>query len=78
MCSDQDAPIKTKAVKVSPLPYVDPGGAFAQASRFRDDLFACLTARGDELFTPADVTDRNAATHAFFRLHLMHPEIAIV
>ncbi|MFG2463334.1 IS5 family transposase [Streptomyces sp. NPDC048523] len=30
------------------------------------------------MVTPADVTDRNAAKEAFFRLHLMHPEIAIV
>jgi hypothetical protein len=50
MCSDQGAPIKTKAVKVSLLPDAGPGEAFAKASRFRDDLFDCLTARGDELF----------------------------
>ena len=28
--------------------------AFAKASRFREDLFDCLTARGDELFDLAD------------------------
>ena len=54
MCSDQGAPIKTKAVKVSLLPDTGPGKAFAQASRFRDDLFDCLTARGDELFELTD------------------------
>lgn len=30
------------------------------------------------MVTPADVTDRDGAKEAFFRLHLMHPEIAIV
>jgi transposase len=30
------------------------------------------------LVTPADVTDRDAAREVLFRLHLMHPEIAIV
>lgn len=30
------------------------------------------------MVTPADVTDRDAAKEALFRLHLMHPEIAIV
>lgn len=30
------------------------GEAFAKASRFREDLFDCLSARGDELF---DLTD---------------------
>ena len=54
MCSDQGAPIETKAVRVSLLPATGPGEAFAQASRFREDLFDCLTARGDELFEPAD------------------------
>jgi hypothetical protein len=54
MCSDQGAPIETKAVKVSLLPDAGPGEAFAKASRFRDDLFDCLTARGDELFELVD------------------------
>jgi len=37
------------------LPHLDvPGEAFAEASRFRDDFFDCLTARGDELFELAD------------------------
>jgi hypothetical protein len=54
MCSDQGAPIKTKAVKVSLLPDAGPGEAFAQASRFREDLFDCLTVRGDELFELVD------------------------
>lgn len=44
----------TKAVKVSLLSDHVPGEAFAKASRFREDLFDCLTARGDELF---DLTD---------------------
>ncbi|MFJ3804701.1 IS5 family transposase [Streptomyces sp. NPDC090088] len=30
------------------------------------------------MVTPADVTDRDAAREVLFRLHLMHPEIAIV
>jgi hypothetical protein len=37
-----------------PLPDHVPGEAFAKASRFREDLFDCLSARGDELF---DLTD---------------------
>jgi hypothetical protein len=44
----------TKAVKVSLLPDHVSGEAFAKASRFREDLFDCPTARGDELF---DLTD---------------------
>ncbi|MGO4758241.1 transposase, partial [Streptomyces sp. 2MCAF27] len=36
------------------LPDAGPGEAFAQASRFRDDLFDCLTAHGDELFQLVD------------------------
>jgi len=39
---------------VSLLPDAGPGEAFAQASRFREDLFDCLTARGDELFELVD------------------------
>ena len=42
MCSDQGAPIETKAVKVSLLPDAGPGEALAQASRFREDLFDWL------------------------------------
>lgn len=30
------------------------------------------------MVTPADMTDRNAAKEALFRLRLMHPEITIV
>ncbi|GAB2798888.1 hypothetical protein GCM10027091_33340 [Streptomyces daliensis] len=41
-------------MKVSLLPDAGPGEAFAKASRFRDDLFDCLTARGDELFELVD------------------------
>lgn len=36
------------------LPDTGPSEAFVQASRFRDDLFDCLTARGDELFELTD------------------------
>ncbi|OIJ85383.1 transposase [Streptomyces sp. MUSC 14] len=39
---------------MSLLPNAGPGEAFVQASRFRDDLFDCLTARGDELFELVD------------------------
>jgi hypothetical protein len=39
---------------VSLLPEAAPGEAFAEASGFRDELYACLTVRGDELFEPAD------------------------
>lgn len=41
-------------MKVSLLPDTGPGDAFAQASRFQEDLFDCLTARGDELFELVD------------------------
>lgn len=36
------------------LPDAALGESFANASRFRDDLFDCLTARGDELFELVD------------------------
>ncbi|MFB6978496.1 NF041680 family putative transposase [Streptomyces scopuliridis] len=39
---------------MSSLPDHVPGEAFAKASRLREDLFDCLTVRGDELF---DLTD---------------------
>lgn len=35
----------TKAVGVSPLPEAVPGEAVAEASRFRDELYACPTVR---------------------------------
>jgi hypothetical protein len=54
MCSEQGAPFKTKAVRVSLLPEADQGEAFAEASRFGDESYACLTVRGDELFELAD------------------------
>ncbi|OIJ97343.1 hypothetical protein BIV23_31230 [Streptomyces monashensis] len=54
MCSDQGAPIETKAVRVSLLPDAGPGEAFAQASRFREESFDCLTARRDELLELVD------------------------
>ncbi|MHB6912479.1 NF041680 family putative transposase [Streptomyces sp. DB-54] len=41
-------------MRVSLLPETVAGEAFAEASRFRDELYACLTARGDELFELAD------------------------
>lgn len=45
---------ETKAVSVSLLPDAVRREASAEASRFRDDLFDCLTARGDELFELVD------------------------
>ncbi|MFI1503662.1 NF041680 family putative transposase [Streptomyces sp. NPDC020597] len=39
---------------MSLLPEAGPGEALAQASRFREDLFDCLTKRGDELFELVD------------------------
>jgi hypothetical protein len=39
---------------VSLSPDSGPGEAFASASRFREDLFDSLTARGDELFELVD------------------------
>ncbi|GGW87867.1 hypothetical protein GCM10010320_81560 [Streptomyces caelestis] len=39
---------------MSLLPGAGPGEAFAQASRFREGLFDCLTVRGDELFELVD------------------------
>ncbi|GAA2518831.1 hypothetical protein GCM10010393_59730 [Streptomyces gobitricini] len=44
----------TEAVRVSLLPEAGVGKAFAEASRFRDDFFDCLTARGDTLFELTD------------------------
>ncbi|MGW2522348.1 transposase [Streptomyces sp. NPDC001617] len=41
-------------MRVSLLPATGPKEAFAQASRFPEDLFCCLTARGDELFDLVD------------------------
>lgn len=41
---------RTKAVKVSLLSGAVPGEPFGEASRFRDELYACLTGRNDELF----------------------------
>jgi hypothetical protein len=46
--------IMTKAVMVSLLPDVVRREAFAEASRFRGEFYACLTTRGDELFELAD------------------------
>lgn len=54
MCSDQRCTDRDEGREVSLLPDVGPGEAFAQASRFREDLLDCLTARGDELFELAD------------------------
>jgi len=44
----------TKAAEGELLPDHVPGKVFAKASRFRQDLFDCLTVRGDELFDLAD------------------------
>lgn len=44
----------TKAVRVSLLADVVRREAFAEASRFRGEFYACLTARRDELFELAD------------------------
>jgi hypothetical protein len=44
----------TKAVRVSLLPDAVRREAFAEASRFRDEFYECLTARREELFEPAD------------------------
>ncbi|MFF3341321.1 transposase [Streptomyces flavidovirens] len=41
-------------MRVSLLPEVVPGEAFAEASYFRDELYVCLTVRGDEFFELAD------------------------
>lgn len=54
MCSDRGALTKTKAVRVSLLPDAVRREAFAEASRFRGEFYACLTARRDELFELAD------------------------
>ena len=50
MHSDQDARDETKVVRVGLLPEA----AVGEASRFRDELYACLTGRRDELFELAD------------------------
>lgn len=72
MCSDQGALIKTKAVRVSLLPQDVPGEAFAEASRFRAELYACLTGRGDELFELADaVLCAPGAVHSAVELTLL-------
>jgi hypothetical protein len=54
LCSDQGAPIKTKAVRVSLLPDAVRREAFAEASRFRGEFYECLNARRDELFELVD------------------------
>jgi hypothetical protein len=45
---------ETKAVRVSLLPDAVRREAFAEASRFRGNFYACLTARRDELFELVD------------------------
>ncbi len=46
--------------------------AFAEASRFRDELYACLTVRGDELFELADaVLCAPGAVHSAVELTLL-------
>lgn len=72
MCSDQGAPIKTKAVWVSLLPEAAVGEAIAEASRFQDELYACLTGRRDELFKLADaVLCVPGAVHSAVELTLL-------
>jgi hypothetical protein len=62
----------TKAVKVSLLPEAVQEEAFAEASRFRDELYACLTMRGDELFELADaVLCAPGAVHSAVELALV-------
>lgn len=64
--------ITTKAVKVSLLPEAVPEEAFAEASRFRDELYACLTMRGDEPFELADaVLCAPGAVHSAVELTLV-------
>jgi hypothetical protein len=57
---------------VSLLPEAVPGEAFAEASRFRDELYACLAVRGDELFELADaVLCAPGAVHSAVELTLL-------
>ncbi|MGW5450039.1 GMC family oxidoreductase N-terminal domain-containing protein [Streptomyces asiaticus] len=62
----------TKAVRVSLLSGAVAGEAFAEASRFRDELHACLTARGDALFELSDaVLCAPGAVHSVVELTLL-------
>jgi hypothetical protein len=54
MCSDQGAPIGTKAVRVSLLPDAVRREAFEETPHFRGEFHKCLTARRDELFELVD------------------------
>jgi hypothetical protein len=72
MCSEQGALTMTKAVRVSLLPEATVGEAFAEASRFRDEWYACLTVRGDELFELSDaVLCAPGAVHSAVELTLL-------
>ncbi|MBB1242252.1 hypothetical protein GL263_01475 [Streptomyces durbertensis] len=48
----------TKAVRVRLLPDAVRGEEFAEASRFRDDFYECLSARRDELMEVEDACCR--------------------
>jgi hypothetical protein len=62
----------TKAVRVSLLPEAAVGEAFAEASRFRDELYACPTVRGDELVELSDaVLCAPGAVHSAVELTLL-------
>lgn len=64
--------ITTKAVRVSLLPEAVPEEAFAEASRFRNELYSCLSVRGDELFELADaVLCAPGAVHSAVELTLL-------
>ncbi|MFD7284243.1 transposase, partial [Streptomyces sp. NPDC059862] len=57
---------------MSLLPEAAVGEAFAEASRFRDELYACLTVRGDELFELSDaVLCAPGAVHSAVELTLL-------
>lgn len=72
MCSDQGASIRTKTVRVSLLPEAAVGEALAEASRFWDESYECLTVRGDELFELADaVLCAPGAVHSTVELTLL-------
>lgn len=68
MYSDQSALNETKVVSVGLVP----DAAAGEASRFRDELYACLTRRGDELFERADaVLCAPGAAHSAVELTLL-------
>lgn len=65
MCSDQGVRDQDASVRVSLLPDAAVEEAFAEASRVRDELYACLTGSGDELFELTDaVLCASGAVHS--------------